>query len=551
METINVIKRAVIAGLTRNPLKIIAALVVTCAVAQAQNVSREMTLEKDYVPSIKDANKINSVPDVIAPTAPQTDVRFAKYLSAVEVPSSLYPLQSLVSAFGSSDQIGYITLGGSALPDFFADAAVQPLHSFANQLNIFASHHSGNYKVSFLQDNKEGKKKINDNVLGVNYLHNFNTWKILTDAQYTYSQYNDYGQLPVTSYQLPVADWKDNLFAAHLGAASTDLDVPAFKFDVGYTRFGQNYGAPAAKSENRLLLDADMSAPLSIDKRIGIKGYAKNYGNADTNNADTDMDSKSNYTTLSVSPYMLFEGANWETHLGLSVGKQFGDRSKFLLAPDVRFYVNATDHLQLYASATGGFRDNSNYELYQQNRYIAPSVLRITDSRTSLNAKLGTNFAITRSLNVDLHAGYRITDDEWFLVNDYANIPVSADAKVLNVGGRMRYKHSDVADIELSADYNNWDVTDLQSFNKPKFDGHLNIGIKPVEPLRFDLLYRFELGRPELDDIHDVSLRGTFSFAKHFSAFAAINNLLFQKYELWYGYPANPFNVMGGLTYRF
>ena len=115
---------------------------------------------------------------------------------------------------------------------------------------------------------------------------------------------------------------------------------------------------------------------------------------------------------------------------------------------------------------------------------------------------------------------------------------------------------------------NDWNVFGYQrvmtdeAINKPQFVVDLKIGFKPIEPLRIDLAYHHEAGRKSLyinpsylisalDDVHDVSLKGTYSLSKYFSVFIAANNLLFQKNELWCGYPANPFHVMGGFSYKF
>ncbi|GHT03628.1 hypothetical protein AGMMS49525_09030 [Bacteroidia bacterium] len=548
-----------------------------CATGLAQttnsdpDLNREMTLEKDYVPTVKDANKINRLPDITAPTAPQTPVQFANYMSVLDMPTSLYPLKSSASAFGSGEQMGYVNLGASTLPNFLADAGFQILRLPTDRLNIYASHRSGKYDVTYIDTDIKNKKKINDNVFGLNYLHKFSDWKIFADAQYTYSQYNNYAWHESLGFD---TDFTNNLFLVHAGAASTTSDNLSFLLNATYTRFNQKYNTSETGNENRLLLDFDLNAPLDFDKRIGLSGSVKNY--SFSNLAHTILldasgntyydDEKHNYTILSAAPYLLFEGENWETHLGLSVSKQFGDQDKLLLAPDVRFHVQASDEVLFYVLAQGGFTDNSNYELFYQNRYLDP----VRDSRTRLNAKLGVDLAILSNLNVDLHTSYRIIDDEWFEAPNVW-LPAYADAKVLNVGGAVRYALPDLVDVELNVDYYKWKISDDENsvlgpietvFNKPKFIANLKIGFTPIEPLRFDLAYRLEMDRKiavsespvealKLDDIHDVSLRGTYSFTKHFSAFVSANNLLFQKYDLWRGYPANPFHAMGGISYQF
>jgi outer membrane receptor protein involved in Fe transport len=54
-----------------------------------------------------------------------------------------------------------------------------------------------------------------------------------------------------------------------------------------------------------------------------------------------------------------------------------------------------------------------------------------------------------------------------------------------------------------------------------------------------------------LKDIHQVNVSGTYEINDAVSVFAQVNNLLFQRYDLWYGYPAQNFNVMAGINWKF
>lgn len=54
-----------------------------------------------------------------------------------------------------------------------------------------------------------------------------------------------------------------------------------------------------------------------------------------------------------------------------------------------------------------------------------------------------------------------------------------------------------------------------------------------------------------MDDIHDLNLSAAFQVNDLISIHAKANNILGQKYDLWYGYPAQGFNFMGGFTFKF
>jgi outer membrane cobalamin receptor len=54
-----------------------------------------------------------------------------------------------------------------------------------------------------------------------------------------------------------------------------------------------------------------------------------------------------------------------------------------------------------------------------------------------------------------------------------------------------------------------------------------------------------------MDNINDLNLGAHYNINESFSIQLKANNLLLQKYDIWYGYPAQGFNVMGGFTFKF
>jgi len=49
----------------------------------------------------------------------------------------------------------------------------------------------------------------------------------------------------------------------------------------------------------------------------------------------------------------------------------------------------------------------------------------------------------------------------------------------------------------------------------------------------------------------DVNLGLEYRYTKFLSAFLNLNNLAAQRYQRWYAYPTQKFNLLGGLTYTF
>jgi hypothetical protein len=218
------------------------------------------------------------------------------------------------------------------------------------------------------------------------------------------------------------------------------------------------------------------------------------------------------------------------------------------------------------------------------------------------------------NLSVDLFTGYKWVKDEHFYLRDvYWNyllypLPVTvmplpqplpfleetpmrpqyADANVFKVGVSAKYQYQDRIDLSMKLIYNRWKVTDLQTditlrpasiceaWNKPTFTGDWAIGIKlPTMPLRIDLNYHLETGRKtwlpsrnipgigllvafpdpgetlKMKNIHAANATLSYPLTKSLSIYGKANNLFFQKYDLWYGYPAQGFHLMLGAALKF
>ncbi|GHV58896.1 hypothetical protein FACS1894182_12130 [Bacteroidia bacterium] len=626
----------VMAGLTRHPLNnvnkyltsgkrwrinsvltvLLLAMPLFPIYAQEKNpdLQRELTLEKEYTPSLRDANKLNSVPEIKEPEAPKTKVEYSNY--TLDYPLSPYFRKlgaiNYFPGFADSDKRGYLTFGISSLLNIDGDAGYQILQSETDRLSIFASHRSSNSDVKYLQSDGKGKMKINDNLLGVDFKHHFEKATLSADAQYTHSNFNYYGFPTVFQvytfapddylppYNLSI-NQSDNLLKTHIGVAAAENQTLNYQLNVRYTLFKQKQAdiiELAGRTENRILLDGGLYTHINATTGIGMEGAVKNYSyespddsryNSLTDEALERMREimgNYNYTTFMVNPYLTFEGDNWDARLGVKGSIQFGGITKFVPAPDIHFRWRPSDPFLLYLTAEGGIKDNSAYNMYYENRYIHP-LYRIYDSKSPLDGTLGIVFSPAVNLSVDLFTGYKWVKDEHFYFGESYNsyqmselsvmgqkiLPQYADAEIFKLGGSIKYQYQDKFDLNLKLVYNHWNVTkipeeintnpfsELVAWNKPVFTGEWNMGFKiPSLPLRMDLNYHLETGRKALygmyetvnmKDIHDVNVAATYSINESLSIFAKANNLLFQKYDLWQGYPAQGFNVMVGANLKF
>jgi hypothetical protein len=581
----------------RTVLILLAGCFLTSVQAQTDHpdLQRELNLEKEYKPSLRDALKINQLPEIKAPEAPEIKVTFSNYTLDYDIPPGYQPLRAktYLSDFATGTKRGYLNGGVSSLLDVEGDVGYQLLNTVEDRLSIFGSHRSTNCHVTYLQTNEKQRMKLNDNVAGVDYRHHFGKAKLQADAQYTYATFNYYG-FPIPDALVKTADnQKNNLFRTHLGIESVNNEDLTYKANLTYTLFDQKFGeieGTAGRTENRIRADVDLFA-----KFIGVAGSIKNYSYRVPAYwkmnfwDDAKYAGNYNYTTFSFNPYLTFEGNDWNTRLGIKADLQTGGIKKFGIAPDIRFHWRPVQETLLYLSIEGGIKDNSSYDTYYENRYINPRY-RIYDSKSPFDGTVGIRFSPRPNLGIGMFTGYKWTTDEHFYTSEIHTLEAEyytysatqrfgiqyAHAQTFKWGGTLQYTYQDVFDLGLKLLYQKWNVTKLsdlisdekertyklEAWNKPAFTADLNIGVKVLSdiPFRLDLTYHLSAGRKALlptdevirmKNIHDANLKGEYTLHETIAVFVKLNNLLFQKYDLWYGYPAQNFNIMAGISVKF
>jgi hypothetical protein len=435
----------------------------------------------------------------------------------------------------------------------------------------------------------------------LNYLHDFGDIKFSADAKYTYSAFNYYG-LPINNIlqgrPQPVPNYKfdrntnqvNQMLEAKLGLSSEKSDALNYKVNLGYTSFGQKFGNTMDENgsrENRILINGNVHKLINSTTGAGLSGFLKTYSYNEPFHLLND--SMTNYWTYSLNPYIYVEGGNLNLLAGVRLTGETSSRKKTIVSPEIRFNYYPSEQFMFYLLAEGGIKDNSQYNLFYENRYVDP-LIRVMDSRSPLDATAGVKFTPLSTLSVGIFGGYKVTRDEHFYVYNYGSkhyfnenvtliagnwiTPVYEDANSVKLGADLKYAYQNVFELGLKGVYNQWTIQNPTSinkaWNKPDFEVNLNAAYSsPLIPLRFDLSYLGAYGRktvenPEnllfsasfnpvvkMNDIHDLSLKGTYSFTPNFSVHATVNNLLFQKYDFWWGYPAQGFNIMGGLSVLF
>lgn len=592
----------------------VVALLGSAAAASAQedvtkekNLNREMTLEREYDPSVQDASKVNTLPVVKEPEVRKIPIDYSNYTIAADPQKeiSLLPSGNIMTQMDYNKRRGYFNFGIGTYLNINGDLGYHILSTEKDQLNIWYSHRSTNGKVKYIQmDDEKVKAKLNDNLGGINFKHVFDKTIFSIGAKYGYSAFNYYG-LPIdvtssatNSDLLNRADRETNqvnqTIAANIGFESKE-DAPfGYLLDLGYINFSHKYGLNKemdGPTEHTLEAKFDLNAGFNGNMRVGLGGLVE-YFNYSLPKVSSFEYAFKNHAEAMLSPYYKVEGDNWNLKLGANVMLATGDETRFMASPNIAADVEVADKTELYVKAGGKLYSNSMYEMSRINRYLYP-LEELAPSRNWLDAILGIRSGVAPGFWFDVFAGYKMTSDDVlftqscsFDTNYFGNFSVAEpgiDTKRLFVGANLKYSYQQLFDIALKGVYNNWKAEMDQvdggdgklphAWGKPELEVNANITVRPIDKLSVALDYYLATGRyasvrafgvngntggvyaksheGKMKNINELNLTGTYTFNDTFGVYAKLSNILCQKYELYYGYPLQSFNAMIGVNINF
>ncbi|MCD7936846.1 MAG: TonB-dependent receptor [Tannerellaceae bacterium] len=541
-----------------------------------QDLSRELTLEREYDPTVQDANKVNTLPVVREPEVKRTTIEYASYSLPMDPAKELYVLPSgkVMTDILYSPYKGYFNFGIGNYMNVNGDIGYHILNTEQDKLNIFFSHRSTNGKVKYLDSDEKVKAKLNDNLGGVNYKHTFTNLDLKLGARYGYSGFNYYGMPdPVSSRAFDAETYQGNQqVGVQAGIISHENDPFGYLLDVEYVNFSNRYSFGKGMdglSENNIGVKGGLNTGFGGNQLIGLDArldfFAYNLPNSLNDRFD-------NYAEVTVSPYYKIRESNLEVKLGVNVMFITGDHSKFFVSPNIYAQTEFVDKTVLYFDANGRIESNSAYRLSQLNRYIDPT-LGVAPSRTWLDATLGIKSGIVPGFWFNVFAGYKITDDDVFFIQQtlpsnsstqavWGNVSQSflMNSKVFKGGVELKYAYQKLFDVYLKTVYSNWNVdTDYKAYGKPDLEFMAGVDIRPVDKLTVSADYRLAGGRygmycgqeVKMKNINELNLTGTYAINNVLGVYLKINNALGQKYEYLPGYPLQGFSIMGGVNLNF
>ena len=560
---------------------------------QDTTLTRQLELQREFNPTLQDANKINSLPVVRQPQVAKANTDYAPWTTRATPPLEIALAKpgKIMTDIPYNLQRGYVKLNAGNYGNIDGALGVKFIDSQTDKLNFMFLHNSSNGNIDYNQDVTPNKIKMKqmDNFAKLNFKHIFEASEFDINTSFLHSQFNYFGNnFGATTRILDDNNQALSVFNLKASLHNT-LPQPinyrgSFSYNYFTTKYGRTFNDESMGGSH---VDANIDLNKSFmggDNLLGIKGEFTGVFYDEIKTLD-EGEKISNFIMVDANPYIHFEGFNWKMRLGANLDFVFDDENKFYVSPNVALSTLIAENTSLYINAMGGVGKNTYLDMYRESRYLQPNTI-VKHSYTPFAIDGGAKIGAIDGFRIDVFGGYKKTKDEHFLVlkSDYpfgSSLPnqpwtyqeflqpILGDLTHSHIGARVHSNIWSPLDVSLKVQKNFYSVskikglgaipTELEAWNKPGLEVDVNVVFSATDKVKVMLDYYFANERwsivdgqsAAMDDINNLSAGALYNITKMFTLNLKANNLLNQTYDMWYGHPAQGISIMGGFTFKF
>ena len=426
---------------------VMAAFAMNVTLAQ-ENLTKEITLEKDVAPLEKKAVKKNELPKVKKPSTKvnKTSLGYSDLTSPIDVPTTIPTLlpYGYRTAHNFSDKRGYLDIGGGMQANFRMDFGYRILDAEREKLAVWVNHNSTwngkNPSQVVPLDELRTKQKFNDNTIAVDYSRELGNGTLTLGAKGHIDIYNYYGGWKganaIAFSPYPYKDYYEEYYAFNLTdwdqekQTFTNFNINAdwksqfmlrenpLKYNIGLQyghaahdkAFSELYKHGVHDNWGILNLGGSYDLTELTTAALNIKGEYLRRGTKSRYSSDYDLFDEVGMITL--SPTYTVRGDMFKLQLGLNAHLSFSDGGFFRISPNVRASLSLVDGFTVFGNALGGkalgYRQGKHFVNY---RYDNPLLL-YGSVYTPLDAEAGIKIGPFNGLSAKVSLGYAIVKDE-------------------------------------------------------------------------------------------------------------------------------------------
>lgn len=516
---------------------------------------RNLTVEREYTPVVKKANRIDFSPAISSQPSVTKEVTYTDFNRPIQTEKTVPTLERARMTFPTPLQHkGFARLGLGLYWNTLAELNYQLLNHKQTKMNIYAQH-NGVFRNRILSDTD----------FGLNLTHRLETSVIYFNAHASNEFFNYYGKCYVDSTRGYDFSKLDTLTQKSRGVWDVDAHVgwrslANSKFDYmlqgGYNYFhlGQGMGT----------------------HNINIKGYfgtaiagVHHVGLNLSNNTllymgETHNSSPRNH--LHAEPFYRYESEKMLVHAGINLDFVFGQNFRFSPSPQVRFeWIADPEMVSLYVNATGSLQLNTPQSIMQENRYVEPSSL-LNDTNCTykpIQADLGFKVKPAKGLLLTPYISFSHLRNAAFFRFDTERMSYSSfsmNASVFSAGLTMNYHYQDKLDLNFGGAYHHWMTKPENTvWDKPMWDIWTDVryNITPKWSVQADMTFigqrkaNVDNNVKKLKPGYQINVGGIYTPNQWLSVFLKLNNIAHNQYEQFYAYKTYGVQFLAGASVAF
>lgn len=235
--------------------------------------------------------------------------------------------------------------------------------------------------------------------------------------------------------------------------------------------------------------------------------------------------------------------------------------------PDVWANYQLAESVEAYAGLTGDIDKVSLHTLSAENFWLNSNI-DIAHTSRSADLRVGLKGKVVKKLAFDLGFSAANLKNLYFYQNDVTDpskfkvVYDAGNTQRINLYADLGMNFADKARLNLRGDYFGYSTDNqAEAWHRPTyrvaFNSFFNIYSKLT--LHADLVTQGGMKAldvvnnrtVELDPAVDLNTKLNYFVSKQFSVFVKFNNMLSNKYPVYFNYPVRGFQAMGGISWSF
>ena len=440
-------------------LTLLCSLTVLPALAQMDNV---VEVENTYTPVVKDANKINVLPEVEKTNVPHYPVKYTDQAQ----PASSYVFQPTEAA--QSEAVdegaprGFATIGAGVRGNLNIRGAYGLKLSNSDLLDFDLSlrGYKGRVEDAFY-DAEDWSSRFFTTRGAVGYEHRFERGFSLRLKGNVESQVFNYFPDHI-NYLIPAVTPhnKQHNWLTEFDARITPIQFGKFTIygNLGYNSFIQKYSHFALPTfENAEEVQIWVNAGSNFLLEENEQGKHLLGLDLRTNFTQYDYELYDNNNSFTFVPYYEWAAERFTLHAGVQLHLNSGFESRTRLAPDVHFRYHATEDIDLFARLDGGEVRNE----FRRFSQITPCWALESNNQMAhqfdrFRTLVGVDWKLMDGLFARLYAGYDRSRNRTELYG--SSILQSADGSLMHINADFTYQYQNDFAAKLKCQFNGWET---------------------------------------------------------------------------------------------